>query len=87
MPRPKLPSKIATGNLPESSGKTVYDLTRKEFSYKQETKAEYSSYVNSLETSDLQRHAVENGVIPNNVSRQVIISRLETLYSKRQSKN
>lgn len=84
MSRSKLPSKIATGNLPENSSETIYDLIGfKEFNYKQKTKAEYSAFLGTLPTSDLQRHAVENGVIPNAVSRQTIIGRLETLYSKR----
>lgn len=81
----KLPVKIATSNLPENPNETIYDLIGyKEFRYAHKTKADYSAYLGTLPTSDLQRHAVENGVIPNAVSRQTIIGRLETLYSKRQ---
>ena len=83
MSRKKLPSKIATGNLPQKE-ESIYDLIGLHKSpYKQSTKAEYTEYLSTLPTTDLQRHAIENGVIPNAVSRQTIINRLENLYAKR----
>jgi hypothetical protein len=86
MPRSKkLPLKIATGNIalqtPEDS---VYALLGfNQFPYKQKTQAEYLSYLRELNLSDLQRHAVEHGVIPNAVSRSVLCDRLEREYLKK----
>lgn len=80
----KLPSKIATGNIEiqgkEDSVSSLFKPTG--LNYKQETKAEYKSYLESLGLAELQRHAVEHGVIPNAVSRNVLTDRLLNKFAK-----
>lgn len=80
----KLPTKVATGNVeiqgPEDS---IYALVGfNQFPYKQKTQAEYESYLRDLNLADLQRHAVEQGVIPNAVSRSVLTDRLVNKFLK-----
>jgi len=80
----KLASKIATGNVeiqgPEDS---IYSLVGySQFPYKQDTQAEYESFIREMNLADLQRHAVQQGVIPNAVSRAVLTDRLVTKFLK-----
>lgn len=86
MPKKTLKDKkVATGNVaiqtPEDS---VYALVGlKTFPYKQNTQAEYTAYLRELNLADLQRHAVEIGVIPNAISRSILETRLEREYAKK----
>lgn len=77
--------KVATGNValqtPEDS---VYALVGlKTFPYKQSTQTEYITFLRDLNLADLQRHAVEVGVIPNAISRSILETRLEREYAKK----
>lgn len=80
----KLPSKAATGNIeiqgPEDS---IYSLVGySQFPYKQKTQGEYEAFLREMNLADLQRHAVQQGVIPNAVSRAVLTDRLVTKFLK-----
>jgi hypothetical protein len=81
----KLPAKTATGNIaiqtPEDSVYALVGLNT--FPYKQKTQAEYLTYLRDLNLADLQRHAVEHGIIPSAVSRSVLTDRLEREYLKK----
>lgn len=80
----KLPAKIATGNIEiQGNEDSVSSLLKNNrLNYKQDTKAEYKSYLDKLNLADLQRHAVEQGIIPNAVSRNVLTDRLLTKFVK-----
>jgi len=80
----KIPSKVATGNMkiqgPEDS---IYSLVGyNQFPYKQNTQSEYESFIREMNMADLQRHAVQHGIIPNAVSRAVLTDRLITKFLK-----
>lgn len=81
----KLPVKIATGNIAiQSPEDSVYALVGlNTFPYKQKTQSDYLSYLRELNLSDLQRHAVEHGIIPNAVARSVLVDRLEREFLKK----
>jgi hypothetical protein len=86
MPRSKkLPPKIATGNIamktPEDSVYALFGLN--DFPYKQKTQNEYLTYLRDLTENEIQRHAIEHGVIPNAVSRTILIDRLEREFLKK----
>ena len=81
----KMPSKVATGNVEiQTTEDSVYSQVGMDmFPYKQKTVQEYLSFIKDLNLSDLQRHAVEKGIIPNATSRSILEDRLEKEYLKK----
>ncbi len=81
----KLPTKIATGNVaiqtPEDS---VYALLGfNQFPYEQKTQPEYEAYLREMNLSDLQRHAIKNGIVPNAIARSILVDRCVREFLKK----
>jgi hypothetical protein len=72
------------GALEDKSG--VFDyMKKKEFPYQEQTLAEYRAKLNSLNISDLQRHAIEiANILPNITDRSRLADKLEREYLRRQ---
>lgn len=74
------------GNL-ESPSKLNDFLKKREFPYQQESVAAYLKSLESMNISDLQRHAIEVAhILPNVTDRSRLVRKLEEEYLRKQGK-
>lgn len=77
--------KLSTGAIPlQTPDDSVYAMMGyNQFPYKEKTIEEYRSSLDAMNLADLQRHAVQHSIVPNTLTRSILVDRLEREYLKK----